>query len=87
MNTFSPGMAGIVEPLSELLKKGKVIVKSPQTEEAIATCKAQLSRPPVLAYPDFTRPFIVTTDTSQVAMGAVMSQLGLDGTERPVEFA
>ena len=36
--------------------------------------------------PDFTQPFIVTTDASEDGMGASLSQIGEDGTERPIAF-
>ncbi|XP_066905374.1 cell adhesion molecule Dscam1, partial [Halyomorpha halys] len=40
---------------------------------------------PVLAFPDFTRQFTITTDASDYALGAVLSQNGKGG-DRPVAF-
>jgi len=48
--------------------------------------KSKLSSTPVLAFPDFKVPFILTTDSSTVGLGAVLSQ-GQKGIERPVLFA
>jgi len=39
-----------------------------------------------LRYPDFTKPFILTTDASNFAIGAVLSQ-GTMGSDRPIAFA
>ena len=37
--------------------------------------------------PDFSKPFRLTTDASNVAVGAVLSQLGEDGKDHPKTFA
>ncbi|KAH8294585.1 hypothetical protein KR054_008113, partial [Drosophila jambulina] len=50
------------------------------------TCKTLLCNDPILKYPDFTKPFVLTTDASNVAIGAVLSQ-GTLGSDRPVRFA
>ena len=42
---------------------------------------------PVLAYADYKRPFKLTTDASKKGLGAVLSQEGEYGRERPVAFA
>ncbi|KAL1110146.1 hypothetical protein AAG570_008223 [Ranatra chinensis] len=42
-------------------------------------------REPVIRFPDFTKQFVVTTDASQVALRAVLSQLDHLG-DRPVAF-
>ena len=40
---------------------------------------------PILQYPDFEKPFTVTTDTSDYAIGAVLSQ-EKDGMDLPVAY-
>jgi hypothetical protein len=47
----------------------------------------KLANDVLLAIPDFSRPFRVTTDASNIAVGAILSQIQEDGTERPVAFA
>ena len=42
--------------------------------------------PPILVYPDYTKAFILTTDTSNEALGAVLSQ-GKIEDEKHIEFA
>ena len=41
---------------------------------------------PVLQYPDFSKPFNITTDASGCAVGAVLSQ-GEIGKDRPIAYA
>lgn len=41
---------------------------------------------PILSYPNFNFPMVVTTDASNVAIGAVLSQI-IEGTEHPISFA
>jgi hypothetical protein len=45
-----------------------------------------LTQEPVLQYPDFTSPFIVTSDASGFAVGAILSQ-GKIGQDKPIVFA
>ena len=47
--------------------------------------KTALQAAPVLQLADPTRPYIVTTDASDFAMGAVLSQVWDDG-EHPVAY-
>lgn len=45
-----------------------------EMEEAFEALKRALTSPPVLAFPDFGKPFTVETDACGVAIGAVLSK-------------
>jgi hypothetical protein len=84
---FIKDYAKITKPLTSQPQKGK---KVPQlTDEYIQTferCKGLLTDSTLLAYPDFKKTFILTTDASNYAVGAVLSQ-GVVGQDRPIAFA
>jgi len=46
-----------------------------------------LTSPPILAYPDFGKPFIVYTDASTFALGAILSQKDENNKERVIAYA
>ena len=48
--------------------------------------KFKLSTPPVLAYADFSKPFVIHTDTSREGLGAVLYQ-EQNGIERVIAYA
>jgi hypothetical protein len=49
-------------------------------------CKTLLTQSDILQYPDFEKPIVLTTDASNFALGAVLSQ-GPIGQDRPVAYA
>jgi len=51
----------------------------------LTNLKTKLTHPPVLGYPDFSLPFVLHTDASEAAVGAVLSQY-IDGHERVVSY-
>lgn len=83
---FVPEMAEHLVALNNLLKKGKTVKISPEIEENIKWCTRKLQEKPVLAFPNFDKPFTVTTDASEYALGAVLSQEGENG-EQPIAYA
>ena len=50
-----------------------------QAQQQFEKVKRKLSTSPVVAFPDFTRPFMVVTDASDVACGAVLIQYNQNG--------
>lgn len=83
---FIRDFAKITKPLTEQLRKGKQITHTDKFIETFNKCKILLTSSHVLQYPDFSKPFILTTDASKFALGAVLSQ-GPVGQDRPVAFA
>ena len=83
---FVPGFAQIAKPLNNLLKKDVVFKWNEDTQLSFNKLKEILCSSPILQYPDFSRPFIVTVDASDFAMGAVLSQ-GIIGKDLPIAYA
>lgn len=83
---FIPGFAELVKPLTDLTKKSRVFHWSSTCHEVFNIVKDKLMSAPVLAFPDYDCQFILTTDASNVGLGAVLSQYQ-QGRERVLSFA
>lgn len=89
---FVKDFAKIAKPLTNLLRgeRNPSSVKKISLSELEKQCfhklKNILSSDDILIYPDYNRPFILTTDASDFAIGAVLSQ-GEIGKDLPIHFA
>ena len=77
---FIEHYADVARPLNELLhgarKKHAKVVWNTACQESFDTLKRLLVTAPVLAVPDFSKPFEVEADASDFCMGAVLLQDG-----------
>lgn len=80
---FIKDYAKVAQPITKYLKKGvKINIKDPTYVEAFEKLKNLISSHPILRFPNFEKQFTLTTDASNYALGAVLSQEG-----HPVCFA
>ena len=84
---FIPNFSTVASRLYALTRKNAAFDWAPSCQEAFESLKELLTRAPVLAFPDFSRDFLLETDASGVGLGAVLAQKGEDGTIRPIAFA
>lgn len=83
---FIPSYGQISKPLTSLLKKDAHFKWSDLCQEAFDKLKTILTREPLLQYPDFSKPFNLTCDASNFAIGCVLSQ-GVIGQDAPIAYA
>ncbi|KAL4101321.1 hypothetical protein QTP88_021341 [Uroleucon formosanum] len=76
----------ISKPMTNLLRKDVTFNWDTSCQEAFDKLKNILCSEPILQYPDFTKPFIVTTDASGKALGAILSQ-GEVSQDLPIAYS
>ena len=90
---FIPQFAAIARPLRDLVKqfKSKSIDLTgrwnEQHQKSFDQIKASLCLAPVLAFPNFSKPFILLTDASYGMISCVLAQVSDEGVERPIAYA
>ena len=90
---FIKGFVHIAAPLYDLIsgvnkdKKSESVELSPEALEAFNILKEKCVNAPVLAFPDFKKPFLLEMDASRKGLGAVLSQKQDDGRYHPVAYA
>ena len=82
MSRFIPDLAGTLEPIRALTRKGVPFVWSKECENAFNTLKKNLSESACLAYYDPSKELVIQVDSSKHGLGAVLLQDG-----RPIEYA
>ncbi|GFU18263.1 retrovirus-related Pol polyprotein from transposon 297 [Trichonephila clavipes] len=83
---FKANFSEIARPLSNLTKK-RLSRNGQRRGEHFQTLKQCLVSPPILKQADFSKPFLIRTDGSNYALGAVLLQRERDKEEHPVEFS
>lgn len=82
---FIKDFAKLVRTLVELTKKGKQFVWTEECEEVFLKLKESFISPDILAYPLDDGEYVLDTDTSDEAIGGVLSQIQ-NGTEKVMAY-
>lgn len=85
---FIPHYAEIADPLVELTKKGasNIVKWTKAQQDAFETLKQHMANPPILVAPNLESEFVLRTDASEKALGAVLLQEN-DNVLHPVFYA
>jgi len=83
---FVKNFAQVAAPLYRLTERNKVWTWAKECNRAFITLKEKLTSAPILAFPDFTKQFILDTDASAYGVGAVLTQ-SVEGQDRVVAYA
>lgn len=81
---FCRNFSSVVEPLTRLLSPKVDFVWTPECQVAFDSAKSLLCHAPVLAAPEFSKPFKLEVDASAVGAGAVLLQEDVEGIDHPV---
>ena len=90
---FIKGFAKIAAPLYDLTsgdnkdRKLEHVNLSPEPREAFDWLKAACVQDPILAFPDFNKPFLLEMDASGRGLGAFLSQKQAGGQYHPIAYA
>ena len=83
---FCNNFAVVAEPLTRLLQKKQTYIWKEDQRAAFGKVKRLLTSAPVLAMPDFERPFIIHVDASDLGLGAVLMQESIEKLEHPIGY-
>ncbi len=83
--SFCRNFSDVVKPLTDNLRKAVPFAWSPQCQVAFDSLK-NLCSAPILATPDFSRPFKLEVDASGTGAGAVLLQVDDHGIDHPLCF-
>ena len=84
---FIQKFSRVAGPLYELTRKDVEFLWKPIHDEVFCQLKQLLINAPVLAFPDFTKGFILETDASGVGLCAILAQGDKDGIIHPIAYA
>jgi len=83
---FIQDYSRVARPLTELKKKTERWAWNQQAEKAFQELKKRFTTAPILSHFDAQKPVIIETNTSDYAIGAILSQRDSEGRLHPVAF-
>lgn len=83
---YISGFAAIAAPITDLLGKRDRFSWTAAAQESFDKLKTCLTSAPVLSHPDFSKPFVIQCDASQLGVGGVLYQVDENGEEHPISF-
>ena len=81
-----PNLAHILEPLHLLLRKNTTWKWGKEQQNSFIKVKEILCSPNLLVHYDSEKPLILSCDASLYGLGAVLSHIMPDGSERPIAY-
>ena len=84
---FLPNLNSVLEPLYELLQKQRQWSWGTRQMKTFLEAKQKLLQSDFLVHYDLKKPVILCGDASPAGVGACLSHVIADGTERPIPFA
>ena len=84
---FVKNFAKRAAPLTKFARKGVPFIWSTEENDSFEELKHALTTAPILAFPDFKKPFLLYTDASTIGIGAVLQQQDEAGKLRVVGYA
>ncbi|KAJ2953009.1 hypothetical protein O0L34_g7390 [Tuta absoluta] len=84
---FVPDASSILSPFYDLLHKNSKWEWTSTHEQAFNKIKNILSSDQVLVHYNADATIVLTVDAAESGLGAILSQVGSDGCERPISFA
>ncbi|XP_055901962.1 uncharacterized protein K02A2.6-like [Eupeodes corollae] len=82
---FIEGLAEIMSPIYNLLKKEVIFDFNSKCKESFDTIKSKIAEDITLAHFDLNSPLVLTTDASKHSIAGVLSTVK-EGRERPISF-
>lgn len=84
---FIQNFSRIAKSLYDLTKQNRDFCWTEETQRSFDKLKESLTTPPIIKHPDFTSPFILHTDASDFAVGAVLAQNDDQKKEHVIAYA
>jgi hypothetical protein len=86
LHCFVPNYSTLARPLHNRTHKDVKWEWGPVEQQSFNALKEAICQCPVLAHPDLSKTYLLETDTSGAAMGAILSQRQDDGRLHPIAY-